>query len=88
MQVIEELLYQKTAQGLDWFFSVWWYWLPAGIGFLFRFGLLKYKIWDPEMRVKAILKDIGIVFGLTILWSSNAYYINFCLYFLWIGRKL
>ena len=70
MQVIEELLYQKTAQGLDWFFSVWWYWLPAGIGFLFRFGLLKYKIWDPEMRVKAILKDIGIVFGLTILWSS------------------
>ena len=70
MQVIEELLYQKTAQGLDWFFSVWWYWLPAGIGFLFRFGLLKYKIWDPEIRVKAILKDIGIVFGLTILWSS------------------
>lgn len=68
MQVIEELLYQKTAQGLDWFFSVWWYWLPAGIGFLFRFGLL--KIWDPEMRVKAILKDIGIVCGLTILWSS------------------
>lgn len=68
MQVIEELLYQKTAQGLDWFFSVWWYWLPAGIGFLFRFGLL--KIWNPEMRVKAILKDIGIVFGLTILWSS------------------
>jgi len=65
MQVIEELL---TAQGLDWFFSVWWYWLPAGIGFLFRFGLL--KIWDPEMRVRAILKDIGIVFGLTILWSS------------------
>ena len=70
MQVIEELLYQKTAQGLDCFFSVWWYWLPAGIGFLFRFGLLKYKICDPEMRVKAILKDIGIVFGLTILWSS------------------
>ena len=70
MQVIEEVLYQKTAQGLDWFFSVWWYWLPAGIGFLFRFGLLKYKIWDSEMCVKAILKDIGIVFGLTILWSS------------------
>lgn len=70
MQVIEELLYQKIAQGLDWFFSVWWYWLPAGIGFLFRFGLLKYKIGDSEMRIKAILKDIGIVFGLTILWSS------------------
>ena len=70
MQVIEELLYQKTAQGLDWFFSVWWYWLPAGIGFLFRFGLLKYKIRDSERRVKAILKDIGIVVGLTILWSS------------------
>ena len=70
MQVIEEIIYQKTAQGLDWLFSVWWYWLPAGIGFLFRFGLLKYKIWDSKMRIKAILKDIGIVFGLTILWSS------------------
>lgn len=70
MQVIEELIYQKTVQGLDWFFSVWWYWLPAGIGFLFRFGILKYKILDSEMRIKAILKDIGIVFGLTILWSS------------------
>ena len=70
MQVIEEVLYQKTVQGLDWFFSVWWYWLPAGIGFLFRFDLLKYKIRDSERRVKAILKDIGIVVGLTILWSS------------------
>ena len=70
MQVIEEFLYQKTLQGLDWLFSVWWYWLPAGIGFLFRFGLLKYKIRDSERRVKAILKDIGIVVGLTILWSS------------------
>ncbi len=70
MPVIEELFYQKTAQGLDWVIGVWWYWLPAGMGFLFRFGLLKYKIWDSEMRVKAILKDIGIVCGLTILWSS------------------
>lgn len=70
MQVIEALLYQKTTQVIDWFFSVWWYWVPAGIGFLFRFGLLKYKILDLELRVKAILKDIGIVFGLTVLWNS------------------
>lgn len=70
MQVIEELLYQKTVQGLDWFFSVWWYWLPAGLGFLFRFWLLKYKILDAEMRIKAILRDIGIIFVLTILWGS------------------
>ena len=69
MQVIEEIIYQKTAQGLDWLFSVWWYWLPAGIGFLFRFGLLKYKICDSEMRVKEIFKDIWIISGLTILWS-------------------
>lgn len=69
MQVIEDFLYQKATQGLDWFFSVWWYWLPAGIGFLFRFGLLKYKICDSEMRVKEIFKDIWIISGLTILWS-------------------
>ena len=69
MQVIEDFLYQKATQGLDWFFSVLWYWLPAGIGFLFRFGLLKYKICDSEMRVKEIFKDIWIISGLTILWS-------------------
>ena len=62
MQVIEELLYQKTAQGLDWLFSVWWYWLPAGIGFLFRFGLLKCKIWDSVMRI--ILTFVYIFYGL------------------------
>ena len=62
----EEFLYQK----LEWFLSVWWYWLPVGIGFLFRFGLLKCKIWDTGLCVKAIFKDIGIVYGLTILWGK------------------
>lgn len=62
----EEFLYQK----LEWFLSVWWYWLPVGIGFLFRFGLLKCKIWDTGLCVKAIFKDIGIVYGLTILWGE------------------
>ena len=70
MQIIEEFLYLKTVKGLDWVFSIWWYWLPAGIGFLFRFGLLKYKIWNPQMRVKAILRDIGIISVLTILWIN------------------
>lgn len=61
-------------RGWEWIWSVSWYWIPAGLGFAFRFGLLKYKIWDSEMRVKVILRDIGIIFGLTILWSGlNSY---------------
>lgn len=70
MEIVEELLYQKAAQGLECFFSLWWYWLPAGIGILFRFELLKYKIRDSEMRIKAMLRDIVIVFALTVLWGS------------------
>lgn len=57
MQVIEELLYQKTAQGLDWLFSVWWYWLPAGIGVLLfvfyeetAFFLLNYLVKEGAAR--------------------------------------
>lgn len=70
MEAIEELLYQNVEQVINWLFSVWWYWILAGIGFLFRFGLLKYKIWDSEIRVKAILRDIGIIFILTTAWSG------------------
>lgn len=74
MSMIEELLNQIIMCGWEWIWSVSWYWIPAGLGFTFRFGLLKYKIWDPEMRVKAILRDIGIIFVLTILWSGlNSY---------------
>lgn len=56
-------------QALIWFFSMWWYWLPAGLGFAFRFGLLKYKILDSELRVKAILRDIGIIALLSLAWN-------------------
>ena len=74
MSAIEELLNQIIMRGWEWIWSVSWYWIPAGLGFAFRFGLLKYKIWDSEMRVKVILRDIGIIFGLTILWSGlNSY---------------
>lgn len=74
MSAIEELLNQIIMRGWEWIWSVSWYWIPAGLGFAFRFGLLKYKIWNSEMRVKVILRDIGIIFGLTILWSGlNSY---------------
>ena len=74
MSMIEELLNQIIMCGWEWIWSVSWYWIPAGLGFTFRFGLLKYKIWDSEVRVKAILRDIGIIFVLTILWSGlNSY---------------
>ena len=74
MSMIEELLNQIIMCGWEWIWSVSWYWIPAGLGFTFRFGLLKYKIWDSEMRVKAILRDTDIIFVLTILWSGlNSY---------------
>ena len=49
MSAIEELLNQIIMRGWEWIWSVSWYWIPAGLGFAFRFGLLKYKIWDSEM---------------------------------------
>lgn len=96
MESIETFLYQIVTRGWEWIWSVAWYWIPAGLGFAFRFGLLKYKIWDSEMRVKAILRDIGIIFGLTILWSglnsyeldSNVVVLVFILTFVYIAYGL
>ena len=96
MEGIETFLSQIVTLGLEWIWSVSWYWIPAGLGFAFRFGLLKYKIWDSEMRVKAILRDIGIIFALTILWSglnsyeldSNAVVMVFILTFVYIAYGL
>ncbi len=96
MESIETFLYQIVTRGWEWIWSVAWYWIPAGLGFAFRFGLLKYKIWDSEMRVKAILRDIGIIFGLTLLWSglnsneldSNAVVMVFILTFVYIAYGL
>ena len=96
MSAIEELFNQIIMRGWEWIWSVSWYWIPAGLGFAFRFGLLKYKISDSEMRVRAILRDIGIIFVLTILWSglnsyeldSNAVVMVFILTFVYIAYGL
>lgn len=96
MEGIETFLSQIVTLGLEWIWSVSWYWISAGLGFAFRFGLLKYKIWDSEMRVKAILRDIVIIFALTILWSglnsyeldSNAVVMVFILTFVYIAYGL
>lgn len=96
MEGIETFLSQIVTLGLEWIWSVSWYWIPAGLGFAFRFGLLKYKIWDSEMRVKAILRDIVIIFALKILWSglnsyeldSNAVVMVFILTFVYIAYGL
>lgn len=96
MEGIETFLSQIVTLGLEWIWSVSWYWIPAGLGFAFRFGLLKYKIWDSEMRVKAILRDIVIILALTILWSglnsyeldSNAVVMVFILTFVYIAYGL
>lgn len=66
MKLVDQLL----ADGLNWFINVSWYWLPAGAGYLYRVELLKYKIWDSEMRRKEVIKEIGIIFGLTISWNA------------------
>lgn len=96
MSAIEELFNQIIMRGWEWIWSVPWYWIPAGLGFAFRFRLLKYKISDSEMRVRAILRDIGIIFVLTILWSglnsyeldSNAVVMVFILTFVYIAYGL
>lgn len=46
-----------------------WYILFVVLGALFRYGLLKYKICIPEMKVKKICRDIGILVILTIMWN-------------------
>jgi hypothetical protein len=39
------------------------------LGALFRYGLLKYRIYIPEMKVKKLCRDIGILVFLTIMWN-------------------
>lgn len=70
MKSIDEILYQIITHGWTWIWSVSWYWIPAGLGLGLKFGLLKSQIWDPEMRFKAIFRDIGIIFALTLFWSN------------------
>ncbi len=69
MEIIDTFLRQNLGRMINWIIDAWWYWVPAGVGFLFRFGLLKYKIYDPEKRIKTILRDIGIIFTLTVGWT-------------------
>lgn len=70
MEKIDMLLYQYITQVIEWLFNVSWYWLPALIGFSFRTHLLKCKIYNPKMRARTTIRDIGIVYVLTILWSN------------------
>lgn len=39
------------------------------VGALFRYDLLKYRIYIPEVKVKKICRDIGILVILTIMWN-------------------
>lgn len=66
---MEQQIYQRIETILEWMISIWWYWLPAGIGFLFRIDILKKKIWDTETCVKKVNRCILSVFVLTFLWS-------------------
>lgn len=52
---------------LNWIISVWWYWLPAGIGFLFKYGRPEYRWMDWKSCLKKIIRDASIIFILTIL---------------------
>lgn len=69
---MEAFIGEKIGQGLEWLMSVSWYWLPVIIGFSFRTNLLKYKICNPKMRTRKTIREIGIVYVLTILWSNMA----------------
>lgn len=70
MEMIDSLIFQIIEGGMNWLASVWWYWVPAGLGFLFRFILLTYKVYNPRDRVKIILRDIGIIVFLTVAWMG------------------
>lgn len=64
-QIIENLLNRCG----DIVISHIWYILLVVLGSLFRYGLLKYKIYIPKMKVKKICRDIGILVILTVLWN-------------------
>ncbi len=66
MNLVEQFL----ADGLNWLISVWWYWLLAIVGYIYRVESLKCTIRNREMRRKKIIKEIGFILGLTILWNT------------------
>ena len=70
MEVIEQMIIQKIDQLIMWSLSKCWYWIPVGLGFLFRFDLEKRRIFDSEKRAKAILGNIIILAVFTLLWNG------------------
>lgn len=44
----------------------------VGLGLLFRYALLRYVIYDGELRAKKIVREIIVVIIITILWSSTS----------------
>lgn len=49
-----------------------WYLLFVVLGLMFRYGLLRYVIYDSELRIKKIAREILAVIVITILWSKGS----------------
>lgn len=69
MKTFEQMVENLLNRCGDIVISHLWYILPVVLGTLFRYGLLKYRIYIPETKVKKICRDIGILVILTIMWN-------------------
>ena len=67
---IENIVNELIANALEWFISVWWYWLPVSVGFLFKYGMPMYRWMEWDRCLKLILKDTAVIFVLTSLWNE------------------
>ena len=69
MKNFEQMVEYLLNRFGDIFIGYLWYILPVIVGALFRYYLLKYRIYIPKVKVKKICRDIGILVALTIMWN-------------------
>lgn len=70
MELIEKIFYQELMRVWVLLKENMWFIVLTGIGFAFRVELLNHKRRNYKASSKAILWDIGFVWGITILWPQ------------------
>ncbi|MFR3315119.1 MAG: hypothetical protein ACLTRK_03520 [Waltera sp.] len=89
MQEAEEILFRLMTQGMNWSISVWWYWIPVGLGFLFRIGVLYSETPNANACIKAIMGSVCITLVLTLVWTTiNANKLDDNIFIMGIGLTL
>ncbi len=69
MEIFEQMLVNLLNRCGNIVINHFGYILFVVLGALFRYGLLRYRIYIPEMKVKKLCRDIGILVFLTIMWN-------------------